>query len=84
MAREEQLLTCVVDRFENGLAVLSFGKPLDSARGRGQEIVVAKRFLPNRAKEGTVLRVELLTLEQAEKRRANLARAILKEILHQG
>jgi hypothetical protein len=74
MAREDSQLTCVIDRFENGLAVLSFGK--------GKEIVVAKRFLPNKVKEGTVLRVELLTDEQAERRRENLARAVLKEILH--
>lgn len=74
MAKDNGPLTAVIDRFENGFAVLDFG--------HGQILTVAKRFLSKSAKEGDALQVELLTDMQATKRRENLARTILQEILN--
>ncbi len=67
---------CTIDRVENGRYVLDFGK--------GQQLVVAKKFLPRGAKSGDVLRVELMTDRLAKKRQENLARALLEEILNVG
>ena len=68
------VLTVVVDRFENGKAVLKFDD--------GQELVLPKRKLPSKIQEGSVLHCELYHAEHAEERRTNIARHLLKEILH--
>ncbi|PIP21445.1 MAG: hypothetical protein COX39_02855 [Candidatus Nealsonbacteria bacterium CG23_combo_of_CG06-09_8_20_14_all_40_13] len=65
-------LICAIDRFENGVAVLSFG--------HGQKLEIYKKFLPKDAKEGDVLHVEFLTAEQKTKRTKDLAKAMLDEI----
>lgn len=67
-------LSCTLDRFDNGQAVLEFGNR--------QTLTIARRYLPKDAKEGLVLQVELLTDRLATKRRENLAKAILEEILN--
>jgi hypothetical protein len=66
-------VVATIDRFENGLAVLE----LD----HNQNLTVAKRNLPKGVKEGDVLQVEFLTDELATKRKENLAKAMLEEIL---
>lgn len=66
-------LECIVDRWVNGRAVLRF---VD-----GQEVIVARRFLPKNVTEGQSLALQILTQEAATDEREALARAILKEIL---
>lgn len=66
-------LLATIDRFENGLAVLSFGN--------NQYLDVAKKFLPKNIKEGDVLRCEFLTDVMAKKSQAERAKHLLKEIL---
>lgn len=75
MNRYSEALTCIIDRFESGKAVLKFRD--------NQELVLPKRFLPSDCQEGDVLNVELLTQKATTARRENLAKAILKEILNQ-
>jgi len=67
-------LECSVDRFENGLVVLKFPKQ--------QELIVAKKYLPQGIKAGDCLKVEFLTEALATKRRDHLARAMLEEIFN--
>lgn len=74
MAKGNGELTCTIDRLENGQAVLDFGSY--------GSLTLAKKHLPKTAKEGDALTVELLTDQAATKRRENLARAILEEILN--
>ncbi len=62
----------VLDRFEGAKAVLKY---------EDQELVVAKKFLDRDVKEGDVLISELMTEKRLTKRRENVARAILEEIL---
>lgn len=62
-----------VDRFERGKAILRLED--------GQELVLPKRKLPDKIKEGSVLACEFFRAEDAEKRRENIARFLLKEIL---
>jgi hypothetical protein len=66
-------LTATIDRFENGLAVLEFD--------HNQMLTVTRRHLPKDAREGDVVEIEFLTDELATKRRGNLAKAMLEEIL---
>lgn len=73
MKKTNDGVIATIDRFENGLAVLE----LD----HNQTLTVAKRNLPKGVKEGDVLEVEFLTNELATKRKANLAKAMLEEIL---
>lgn len=63
----------VVDRFERGRAVLRFED--------GQELIIAKRFLPRHIHEGSVLICEFFLQKDAEARRENIARYLLQEIL---
>ena len=70
-------LTCVFDRFEDSQAVLRF----DFSDHNHQELIVAKRYLPKDAKEGSVFYLELYSDQEAESRRQNLARQVLEEIL---
>lgn len=67
-------LQCKVDRFENGFAVLHFG--------RSGQLTVAKKYLPQGIREGEMLTVEFLTEALATKRRDHLARAMLEEIFN--
>jgi hypothetical protein len=62
----------VVDRFENGTAVLS------SPHG---DTIVPRALLPENCKEGDVLTAEFFHLKHEKKRRENIARALLEEIL---
>ena len=66
-------LQCVLDRWLNGRAVLRFSD--------GQEIGVARRFLPKNANPGDVLHLHLHTEAMAGQQKEELAKAILKEIL---
>lgn len=70
----EEAAHCIIDRFENGKAMLEF----DSK----QVLVIAKRYLPKNVKEGDSLQVEFLTDQLATKRRQHLAKAVLEEILN--
>lgn len=67
-------LTATLDRFENGRAILRF---IDR-----QELHVPRRFLPKTAQEGTMFALDIQTLETAGRKQAELARAILAEILN--
>ncbi len=73
MAKSNGELKATIDRFEQGLAVLEFD--------HNQTLTVARRYLPKSAKEGDVVNVELITDMLATKRKKNLARAMLEEIL---
>ncbi len=66
-------IECTLDRWINGRAVLVFQD--------GQEVTIARRFLPKTATEGQVFELQFLTQEAAANDREALARAILKEIL---
>lgn len=74
MAKGNSELSCTINRFENGQVVLDFGSY--------GSLTLAKKHLPKTAKQGDVLTVELLTDQAATKRKENLARAILEEILN--
>lgn len=67
-------LQATVDRFENGFAILDFGKI-------GQ-LTMPKKYLPSDVGEGSVLTIELMSDKMATERKRNLAKAILKEILN--
>lgn len=69
---DKKPLAWVVDRFENGTAVLMSG---------GQELTVPRVMIPKGVKEGDVLTAEFYLLKDEAKRRENLARSILEEIL---
>lgn len=66
-------LTAIVDRFEKGRAVLTFDD--------GQTLILAKRLLPVRVKEGGVVKIELYRDEDSQVRQTAIARYILKEVL---
>ncbi len=68
-----EALEAVLDRFEQGRAVLRFPD--------GQELVLPKRYLPSKIKEGSVLLCEFYRAEAAETRREHIARYLLEEIL---
>ncbi len=73
MAKSSVPLTATIDHFENGLAVLEFD--------HNQTLTIPKKYLPKSASEGDVVQIEFLTDALATKRRENLARAMLEEIL---
>ena len=73
MAHEDSPLIVTIDRFEGHHVVLLFPGH--------QTVSVSRRFIPKTAREGDSLTVDLLTNEQQTKRQANLARAVLEEIL---
>ena len=70
---QDNSLKCSLDRITNGRAVLRFAD--------GQELSLARRFLPKSTKDGDTLHLHLHTEAMAGKHRQDLARAILKEIL---
>jgi sorbitol-specific phosphotransferase system component IIA len=67
-------LTATIDRFERGRVVLRFED--------GQELILPKRKLPSKIKEGSVLHCEFYRAEDAEKRKEQIARYLLEEILN--
>ncbi len=70
---QQQTLAATVDRFEKGRAVLRFED--------GQELILTKRYLPTRVKEGSVLHLEFYRAEDETKRKEDIARHLLEEIL---
>jgi hypothetical protein len=48
----------------------------------GQELILPKRKLPGKIKEGSVLHCELYLAEDAKKRKEEVARYLLEEILN--
>ena len=64
--------TWVVDRFENGQAVLASGK---------EKMMVARGQLFGEIKEGDIVTAEFYLLKDEKPRRENLAKALLEEIL---
>lgn len=62
----------VVDRFENGSAVL---------KNKNGEVIVSRSQLPPKTKEGDILTAEFYHVTDEPRRRENLARALLEEIL---
>ncbi len=70
--KKRQPFSLVVDRFENGHAVLLCG---DSA------VSVPRELLPDKCREGDVLGVDFYYLKDEKARRENIARALLSEIL---
>lgn len=69
---ERQPFHWVVDRFENGTAIL---------QSRHGDAVVPRALLPDKCKEGDVLTAEFFYAKDEKKRRENIARALLEEIL---
>ncbi|HUD20774.1 MAG TPA: hypothetical protein VMQ44_01750 [Candidatus Saccharimonadales bacterium] len=68
-----QPTTWKVEKFENGQAVLS---------GGGQELRIARSQLADGIKEGEIVTAEFFPLKDAQKRRDNLAKALLEEIFN--
>lgn len=77
MSKNQQPLTCVLDRIEGREAVLVF-----EFYEKRRELVVPLNYLPKKSKEGDIFNLELFPAVDATKRRENLAREILKEILN--
>lgn len=77
MSKPIEPLTCTLDRFENGHAVLLF----DFSANNKQEFIIPKRYLPKKIKEKDVLHLELFSETEAISRQKNLAKKILEEIL---
>ena len=65
-------LCFILDRVEGTRAVLLY---------EGQELIVPRRILDRETKEGDAIFTELIGEKKMEKRRENLAKAVLKEIL---
>lgn len=74
MTKNNRRLCAVIDRFEGVLAVLEFS--------HNQTLTVSKKYLPQGVKEGDSIIFEILTDKLLTKRNANLARAMLEEILN--
>ncbi len=70
----DKTIPATVDRFENGLVVVDFGKM--------GGLVIPKKYLPPNLSEGDALQAEILTDELVSERKKHLAKAILKEILN--
>jgi len=70
--KNRQPFSLVVDRFENGSAVLT------TADGT---LTVPRDLLPDKCKEGDVLGVDFFYQKDEKLRRENIARALLSEIL---
>jgi hypothetical protein len=66
-------LVATLDRWVNGRAVLRFED--------GQELAIARRFLPKNVAEGEHLEIQIYTEEMAAAETEARAKAILKEIL---
>ncbi len=77
MSRNHQPLTCVIDRIEGSEAVLIF----EFSPNEKRELLLPKKYLPSRIKEGDILHLEIYHAKDAEERQRNLARKILDEIL---
>jgi hypothetical protein len=69
--KNSSLKTWVVDRFENGQAILTSGN---------ERISVARAQLFGEVKEGDVVTAEFYLLSDEKPRRENLARSLLEEI----
>jgi len=70
--KNRQPFSLVVDRFENGHAVLTTP---------GGQLTVPRDLLPDKCQEGDVLGLDLFYHKDEKKRRENIARALLQEIL---
>lgn len=68
-------LVWVIDRFENGYAVLISDK---------KEWLVPRTQIPPQAKEGDILAAEFYLQKDEKARRENLAKQLLEEILGKG
>lgn len=69
---ESSSITLSLDRIEGSKAVLVGGK---------DEIVVPKKFLPKKAKEGSVVLLTIATDEAERRQREMKAKDLLNEIL---
>lgn len=74
--KNHEPLSCIIDRFEGNLAVLSFGN--------GQILNISRKFISQKAKEGDKLTVQLYGDAELSKNQQELARHILEEILNGG
>lgn len=73
MVEKQLSLSWVVDRFENGQAVL--------IRANEPDLVIPRSSLPKNVKEGDAVSADFFLLKHEKKRRENIARALLEEIL---
>lgn len=76
-SKNTQPLTCVIDRFEDGQAVLIF----EFSQNNRRELVVPRRYLPKNVQESDILHLEIYNEIDAKERNKNLARKVLEEIL---
>jgi len=67
------MFTAVIIKIDNGCATLDIG--------RGKQISIPSKFLPQNVKESDTVIIELLSPIQFEARQKNIAKALLKEIL---
>jgi len=62
----------IIDRFENGSAVLKNGK---------EQFKVARTLIPKHIKEGDIVTADFYLVKDQKARQDNLAKALLEEIL---
>ncbi len=70
---EHKNLSWIVEKFENGSVVL---------KADGERLRVPRTQIPKGIKEGDIVTAEFYLLKDEKKRKDNLARAILEEILN--
>lgn len=68
-----QSLTGIIDRFERRGAVVLFDNK--------QTLIIPKRYLPKKCAEGSVIHFDTYLAEDATRRRENIGRYLLEEIL---
>lgn len=72
MLKKMQIREVVIDRIENGMAVLSLED--------GQELMWPEEELPSDASEGDVMKLSLASEDEMTEDREGTAKAILNEI----
>lgn len=72
--RNNEKLTCLIERFEGNLAVLSFDK--------GQSLKIPRKFVSKTAKLGDQLIVQFYSNSPESTDQRKLAKHILEEILN--
>lgn len=78
MKKTSDDLTCILDRFENSHAVLLF----ELSKGKQQELILPKRYLPSDAKETDILHIKVYTDKLAQLDQKEIAKHMLNEILN--
>ncbi len=78
MNKNNDSLTCVLDRYENSHAVLIF----NITSNNHPELQLPKRYLPKNVQEGDILHVKIHSDKVATLNQKEIAQHILNEILN--